>query len=1250
MADQGKARWSKRIIIAALLVCFLIGVLVVAVSIYLSDARVAKMIEEELGAAIGREVSVGSVDLRLFATTLEVKQIVATDLSKYGSAPMLSIGSAEVRFRILPLLGGRVEIERIDVSSLVFRLVQARDGMLNISDIPAAPEASSEGDGDGSTDLPVILVESIGLKSGEVRYIDHLSNQEVALKDLSFKGQAKSPGGSSLMLSGALGGNSVSVTEADNSIFEWPSWNANLETTIDLDSGKMNIPTLKLGTKGISGKGLLEIDNIYGDDPGIEAKMGLALDLAEAPISSLCDVGNDCAGKVSGDVVVSGTISDIVISFDGDLSGIVLRGTADDSSAFSIGSGTVKQSVRLATEGRVSLDGFISLLDLGAAAKSERLNSIDVTNKMELNGDCVSIEKLILDAPGANLWISGRACADGENGPGALDILGKAQVSLSRFVEPLVAEFSDLGGDLNADFSLKGTTEVPQVHIKCESEKLSMTETASKTRIAIDKFKIVQDTKGTDPASLPFQGSFSCGKISITQPKEKPYSFEDIHIDNRLVLNTRGDLLTIDKFYALIPGVNLDLSGTVDKISTDAPDVAMKGKGELDLARLLALVRPFSGLSSAELDGQGKVSLNFDAQSKGSDNRVEFIAKSKQVAIDYAAEGASDSRTRYTFDGLEVQQSAVDSSSRGLNIEGAVSCSRLTLTPKGQKANSFNNVGVKNDLVLDSARDSLAARKLVVSLPGLDFDLTADVRGLSSETPDVKADGKAKIDLSDLVSLLRPLIGVSRSELDAKGKLDLNLVGRYQKGVGSGEIKLVSDNVELDHRPGGKGAVNTRYTIEGLNLSQRATGSSPDSTPLNGALSCKKLTVKTGTEPPVVVPGASISDRATYRQKDDSLKIDEFAVVMPGVRLNTNGDLKSISAEAPMIDLKGDCSIDLERLMELTRPLIGMSKAELDAEGELKVAFSGRTGHSLDVEAKVSSPRVVLKYQPKEKEKKQAGAKGTTESDLAPLDYGDLAVHASSRIDQFIYNNLVTYDQVLDVNLRNNRLEIKQADFRFAEGSMKTRGWAKLDVPGWEYSVNTQAAGVKVADLGELVPLIRWMQVNGKVDGTADLAGKGTTMDALGKYLNGTTKFKVSDGQLMPGPMLSSVGSILGLEELKKPIKFREMKGQATVKDGKVNVSQLDTSNNDMSLTLTGGIWLDGRLDLDLDATLSEQLSSRMAGLNQIASLRGKKVKIPFKIGGTLSSPRPIPDLKDLLTAAATDEALNLLDGFLKKK
>ena len=1250
MSKNRPGRWTRRIAIVVIAVLVLVGGGFAAIRLYLSDARIARLLEEELGAAFGRETSVKSVNLRLFAAALNVEGVVVSEKREYGNAPLITVDSMEVQFRLLPLLRGSVELESVKISSAKINIIQDKTGTLNVTDMPLLEMSSAPAAAEPEAILPELRVEDIGVSSGQLVFTDSLTDSGFRLEDVSLKGKAECLDGRTLKLFASVHGPSIAASALDSPSWELRGWKTSWDLEVDLEDGDVTFPALGFETQGISCKGRLAALDLGADDPKLDAQMNFTIDLDELPLSSFLGDGYSGRGTVNSKLGIAGQFSGLIISIASSMDelSVTMPGGADQT--FTIESGTVKQSIGLKEDGLIDLDGSISMTNLGAISKPERLSSLSLQNKLLLKGESIAIDHLSLKAPGAAISVRGEANAGTEAEPGILNITGDANISLSQFVEPLTADFTGLRGDLDAQFSLRGSTEAPELHLKCQSKLLSMIELASKTRFVLEQLSIEQNTTGNDPASLPVEGSLSCRRLEIDAPDEPPRRFTDISINNRLVLNSRDDHLGIESVSVRLPGVALKSSGAIRKMSSDDPKIDAKGSGDIDLAKLLPLVRPFAGFTKDELDGNGRMRFSFQASSEETASDVRFKAGADAIVLSYSPKDSPASGTRYALRGLDIKQHAVASDQHVTTIKGAISCRTVSLTAAGQEPRSFNDIELDNHLILDLEKDALGVPELVVSIPGVEFKSEGEVQKLSSGSPSLQAKGKGDIMLADLVLLTRPFIGIAKDEFDAAGKLSFEGNGQFGAAAAMGELKAASERVALTFKAPERGATRSNLTLKGLEFHQKAAETASGSIAIEGGLSCNRLSLASGSNGADEFPSVGVRNRIVLETQEDKLQIDDLSITAPGVTLTSSGVVSGLASNDPKIDAKGKGEVDLAQLFTVLRPILGMSKQELDADGRLDIDLTGRVGSNpTDIRVAVASPRVSLRYRPKEEDKKSA-SKQQASKDPEPVDFGDLRAHLTSRFDAFVFNDIPGESQVIDLLLEDNRLAINRADMRLSGGSVTNRGWVKIDEPGWKYSIQTEALDAKLSSLYEFFPLLRWAQITGKIGGDSALSGKGTTMESLQKHLTGKLRFNARDGKLTPGPIVSSVGAVLGLEVLTKPIPFRELKGQATIKDGRINIAKTDMTASDLTMEMQGGIWLDGKLDMGLVVTLSEQLSSRMSGLGQIASLRGKKLRIPFAIKGTLASPKPIPDLGYLLEEAAKDQAMDLLEGFLKKK
>lgn len=1246
MSEKRSGKWLRRILIAVAAVVVLFVMAVVVARLYFSDGRIAGMIAQELEASLGRKVTIDSLALRLLDASATVKGLTVHDKEQYGSEPLLSISSMVVSIRVLPLLSGEVEIESVSVSSPKLQIVSAKDGMLNVEDMPQSDEVSNPETAAG--DATPFKVESITLDNGQVAYVDRSEDQVIRAEGIKLSGSVASSSEGLITSIGSLAGGEVTVTTASKPTRAFSQWTSKWEVKADFEQGSMAFSPLSLTADGVTFDGKVEVHNIEAEAPGILADGKLAVDLSRIPLFASGEEGSSGSGKVSAQVSVSGKTNDLSAKVEASLEGV--RVPTDGKEAFAIGSGSLKQAIHIGDGDALSLDGSLSLTNLGVSTKKQKLASLNIRNKLQTKGDSIDIENVSLSAPGASVEVSGKAASGTEAAPGPLDLRGSMKVSLPQFIEPLVAELANTQGDLEAEFSLSGNSKVPEIHIKAQSDKLALTDVASKTRYTLDGLKLEQNTKGTDPANLPIEGSFSCSMLRIAPAGESAQEFKDIRVDDRLVMDSKQDSLTMDRILVSLPGVEFVSSGSVKNMSSDAPRIALVGKGSLDLAKIMVLARPFVGMSKDKLDAGGKLDVVLNGRSLTTPLDVDVSVASPEATVLYSPQPGAAAGTRYTLGGLKIDQKLAESGQDALLIEGSLSSQQLALGAVGEKPRQLGAVNVANRLSFNTKEDKLQIGKLSVSMPGLDLTSSGAVSSFSSDNPAVGVKGQARVQAAKLIALLRPFIGVSKSELDAGGDLAIDFESRPNAGKMDADLKIASASLFADYSSDGAAANRTRYTMEELTISEKASGALSGALAVNGSISSKQVKTARAGEKVRSLGKIAIGNRLTLDSKGDSLKIESISASLPGIQLDLSGAVEALSSEKPKASAKGTAKLELAELVSLVRPFAGLSEEELQLDGKVSLDIDGKSPLGpVDLDVRSSSPKVVVTYKPKEAEAAKQKEKEASK-DPEPMNYDGVKVHFASQIDEFIYNQAATQNQVIDLLFENSRLEVNKADMKLAGGSMENKGSLWLDVPGWQYSLKTNVSDVDLVSLSEFLPYLKWTQVTGKTGGALDVSGRGTTMDSLNKHLNGAFRFETRDTQLTPGPVLSSVGAVLGLDVLQKPMPFKEMNGKGKIENGRLNIAAIDMKNDDLGLHLQGGVWLNGDLDLDLVATLSERLSAKMTGLNQISALRGSSLRIPFKIKGNLSSPKPYPDVADLLKSAVQEQAIDVLQGLLKKK
>ena len=108
-----------------------------------------------------------------------------TTLSEAGSdKPFVSLDSAEVAVRVLPLLSREVAVETLKLSGLKANIVRRKDGSMNFSDLAGGKDKEKEAKPERAPNLRIaeVVVEKV-----QVAYRDEATGQELNVAELSLK-------------------------------------------------------------------------------------------------------------------------------------------------------------------------------------------------------------------------------------------------------------------------------------------------------------------------------------------------------------------------------------------------------------------------------------------------------------------------------------------------------------------------------------------------------------------------------------------------------------------------------------------------------------------------------------------------------------------------------------------------------------------------------------------------------------------------------------------------------------------------------------------------------------------------------------------------------------------------------------------------------------------------------------------------------------------------------------------------------
>lgn len=205
----------KAFIIAGALV-LLIVVLAVALPWLINVNRFRPVLEREMTAALGREVSIGNLELSLFAGGIAVEEISIADDPRYSREPFLKAGSLTVGVRLWPLLLSRsLHVDSLTIGEPQVLLLRSPSGKWNFSTLGGQDKKDAAKNDSGQTAFSVSRLRivdgrvTVGDAGSKQRYTYEKVNvtaRDIAFdSETSFTAEAVPPGGGSIQVEGEAG-------------------------------------------------------------------------------------------------------------------------------------------------------------------------------------------------------------------------------------------------------------------------------------------------------------------------------------------------------------------------------------------------------------------------------------------------------------------------------------------------------------------------------------------------------------------------------------------------------------------------------------------------------------------------------------------------------------------------------------------------------------------------------------------------------------------------------------------------------------------------------------------------------------------------------------------------------------------------------------------------------------------------------------------------------------------------------------
>lgn len=153
LTQNRNKRWRRHVTTAALVAVLLAAALVLPGMVNLGHYK--RQITALMSQSMGRPVRMSGVELRLLPTPgFVLHDLAVSEDPQFGAEPILSAGTVVASIRVLSLLKGRIEINRVSVDEASLNLVRSGDGRWNLEALMKGAQAGQPGAAGATHHIP----------------------------------------------------------------------------------------------------------------------------------------------------------------------------------------------------------------------------------------------------------------------------------------------------------------------------------------------------------------------------------------------------------------------------------------------------------------------------------------------------------------------------------------------------------------------------------------------------------------------------------------------------------------------------------------------------------------------------------------------------------------------------------------------------------------------------------------------------------------------------------------------------------------------------------------------------------------------------------------------------------------------------------------------------------------------------------------------------------------------------------------
>lgn len=192
-------------VIAGALVLLVAGLL-----IFFPVGRVKALAASRASAALGREVAIDGAKLSLRGGLgVRLQGLRVGNPAGFGGEPLAAVDAVDLRLRLAPLLRGRVEADRLEVTGPALKLRRLADGRDNFTFAP--PARGGDGGNKAGGKAPSIALDRVAIVGGRLDFADAAAGTGVRLVGVTLEASLATDAAGRVAARGELGVDSLLV-------------------------------------------------------------------------------------------------------------------------------------------------------------------------------------------------------------------------------------------------------------------------------------------------------------------------------------------------------------------------------------------------------------------------------------------------------------------------------------------------------------------------------------------------------------------------------------------------------------------------------------------------------------------------------------------------------------------------------------------------------------------------------------------------------------------------------------------------------------------------------------------------------------------------------------------------------------------------------------------------------------------------------------------------------------------------------